>query len=208
MKQTTPYFLLLALALTVTPAAGVHAQSRPAGTSNSAWIPVTSDLGFVIEQTRVQPGPPAAFGYFVARRDAHWLRLDSIPNAALFRGPESSATLRAGWVPITDNLRFVIERRGGNDHLESVLGQFEARRGGHWLRLNLIPHGALSGRLETATGSEMPLGKHLLFVIEQPASDQGIAQIPSARGYFVARQGNHQLRLDSLPEGTLFRMPL
>jgi hypothetical protein len=216
MKRVTPFFLLVALsALTAMPAATyASAQSRPTGVSSSAWVPVTKNLGFVIEKTTLEPGPKqvtSAFGYFVVQRDGHWLRLDSIPHGALFGGPETSALSGTRWVSITKNLGFAIERRmseRGSDQVGSVLGHFEVKRGGQWLRLSLIPHGVLFRGPLTANRSEVPLAKHLIFVIEQPASEHGVEQIPSALGYFVVQRGIHRIRLDSIPQGALFRMPL
>jgi hypothetical protein len=45
-------------------------------------------------------------------------------------------------------------------------------------------------------------------MIEQPASEHGVEQIPSALGYFVVQRGIHRIRLDSIPQGALFPMPL
>lgn len=215
MNRATPLLLIALSALTVMPAAAyASAQSRPAGISSSAWMPVTKNLGFVIEKTTSEPGPkqvPSAFGYFVVQRDGHWLRLDSIPHGALFRGPETSALPGTRWVSITRNLGFVIEQRmseRSSDPTGSVLGHFEAKRGGQWLRLSLIPHGVLFRGPLTANRSDVPLTKHLAFVIEQPASEHDVEKIPSALGYFVVQRGIHRLRLDSMPQGALFRMPL
>lgn len=215
MNRATPFLLATLSALTVMPAAAhVSAEGRPPGISISAWMPVTKELGFVIEKTTSDRGPqqvPSAYGYFVVPRDGRWLRLDSVPHGALFRGPETSAPFGTRWVSIASNLGFVIERRlseRGGSPRESVLGHFEIKRGGEWLRLSLIPHGVLFRGPLTADRSDIPLTKHLAFVIEQPAPHHGIEQMPSALGYFVVQRGIHRLRLDSIPQGPPFRRPL
>ena len=94
MARAIPLLLALAWAtLPIMPAHSADAPSRPPGVSAPAWVPISDSLGFVIQQKRpARAGEqlPAALGYFVVKRDGHWLRLDSLPAASLWRGPLQS----------------------------------------------------------------------------------------------------------------------
>lgn len=120
-------------------------RSPPAA---SQWIPIDRKLRFVIE--RQMPGQPmreqsarlSAQGYFAIERGGQWLRLVPDPPGALYRGPlRPPAT--SHWLPIRDNLRFVIEqqapeRDAGAGQLPSVLGYFIGNHDGRWVRLGSI----------------------------------------------------------------------
>lgn len=213
MKRAMPVLLLAALAtLAFMPAAravGSSAPARPPGISASSWVPLTRDLGAVIEQRmpdRDSDGRslPAALGYFVARRNGHWLRLDSLvlrPRA--LRSPPAASH----WIVIDRKLRFAVEGRGpgqlmqGQPPLPVALGYFAIEQSGHWLRLQPDPQGALyRGPLRPPPESDgMPIGKGLRFVIEQqaPEREAGPGQLPSVLGYFVAEHEGRWFRLGS-----------
>lgn len=94
MARAIPLLVALALAaLPIMPAHSATALNWPPGVSASARVPISDSLGFVIQQKRpARAGEqlPTALGYFVVKRDGHWLRLDSLPAASLWRGPLQS----------------------------------------------------------------------------------------------------------------------
>lgn len=117
----------------------------------SVWMSIEPNLAFVIDQQRPAPAlrdeepVRSALGYFVIKRNGHWLRLNPLAQAALFRGPLRAPSTR-NWMPVGTGLRFVIEQRTGERYvvphgpgqLPSVLGYFMGKRAGHWLRLDPI----------------------------------------------------------------------
>ncbi|MGH8290776.1 MAG: hypothetical protein ACREV7_17480 [Steroidobacteraceae bacterium] len=106
-------------------------------------MPISRDLGFVVEQSapeRNSGATPPAGGYFVAKRGGHGVRLDPIAHGALFAGPLTASRPGVS-VPITASLRFVIQQpipRSGREHFASALGYFVVRHNGQSLRLNPI----------------------------------------------------------------------
>jgi hypothetical protein len=215
MKRAMPVYLLAALAtLTYMPAAravGVSAPSRPPGVTASSWIPITQRFGAVIEQPmadRFSGGQPlpSALGYFVVRRDGHWLRLDSLLLQSMaLRSPPAASK----WISIDRRLRFVIERQTSGQLMRaqsaapSALGYFIIRRGGQWLRLSPDPQGALYRgplRPPAAASTSLPISESLRFVIEQqtPARYVPPGKVPSVLGYFVSKHEGHWVRLGSI----------
>lgn len=194
--------------------AGVRLESRPAGISAAAWMPITRDLGFVIGQAASQnPGSVRpALGYFVLRRHGDWLRLDPLPQTARLRWPLRSPDENR-WIPIADRLGFMVEapasERGG-DPTSSAFGYFVTRRGGHTVRLDPMARGTLfDGPLTTGRpGISVPISASLRFVIQQQTSVPGQARFVSALGYFVLRQDGRSLRLNPIGTGWLLRQPL
>lgn len=214
MKRAISVFLLAALAtLTFMPAAravGSPAPGRPPGISVSSWVPLTRDLGAVIEQRTPDRysgdrSLPAVLGYFVVRRNGRWLRLDSLvlqPRA--LRSPPAASH----WIVIDRKLRFAVEGRGpgqlmqGQSPLPVALGYFAIEQSGHWLRLQPDPQGALyRGPLRPPPKPDgMPIGKSLRFVIEQRAPERYASpgELPSVLGYFISKHDGHWLRLGSI----------
>jgi hypothetical protein len=180
-------------------------------------MPITHNLGFVIERTA--PGQSSEStssmpGYFVVRRHGDWLRLDSIPQTAWLRWPLTSGPAGTPRVAIADKLAFVVQRRtaeGGSPRaIATAVGYFVAERGGHWVRLNPIAHGALFGGPLTDKHSgigSVSITADLSFVIEQPVASPRDADIPSALGYFLVKDAGRSLRLTPIGEGALFRQP-
>lgn len=215
MKRAIPVFLFAALAaLILVPAArayGSATHSRPAGISASAWVPISNDLGAVVEQQPPNPHPrdqriPSALGYFVAWHDGQWLRLDSLllQSPTLRSQPASSV-----WLSIDRNLAFVIGQQmpaqplRGEEAAESALGYFVIRRSGQWLRLDPIAQAALFRGPAQSARYWLPVDRNLRFVIEHQAGKSyvvplGGGQLPSALGYFMCKRGGHWLRLDSI----------
>jgi len=122
-------------------------MSRRSSPRPSKWMSIDKNLAFVIERQlpgqlmRGQAPTPSVLGYFAVKHNGHWLRLQPIAEGALYRGPlRRPAT--SDWVPISRNLRFVIEQQTPERYvagrLPSVLGYFVARRGGQWVRLGSI----------------------------------------------------------------------
>lgn len=214
MKQAMPAYLLATLAtfiiLPAAHAAGSSAPSRPPGVTASSWIPITQGLGAVIERPmpdRYSGGRqmPSALGYFVVRRDGHWLRLDSLllqPMA--LRSPPAPSK----WISLGEKLRFVIERQmpaqlmRGESPMSSALGYFAVKRNGEWLRLAPDPQAALyRGPLRPpATSNSVPIIQGLRFVIEQQTPERYASpgQLPSVLGYFIGKHGDQWLRLGSI----------
>jgi hypothetical protein len=65
----------------------------PSGVAAGSWVQISKSLGFVIERQLGAPGAgqlPIAQGYFVVKRNGHWLRLDSIAHGAIFHGSMKS----------------------------------------------------------------------------------------------------------------------
>ena len=207
-------FLLSSLAL-VPAAAGTSAklENRPSDISAAAWLPLTRDLGFVIEQTASR-GPdsvPPAVGYFMLRRHGGWLRLDPLPQAARLRWPLRSREV-SRWIPIAGSLGFILEAPAserGDGPASAAFGYFVARRGGHALRLDPMAHGALFDGPLTAgrPGMTLPITARLRFVIQQPAPKRR-AQLAAALGYFLIDDNSRWLRLNPIGAGELLRQPL
>jgi len=59
-------------------APSVPALTRPPGVSATDWVPISQNLGFVIERQagRSDDAVPTVKGYFVVRRSARWLRVE------------------------------------------------------------------------------------------------------------------------------------
>jgi hypothetical protein len=60
-------------------AANAPAPTRPAGVPAADWVPISRNLGFVIEEQpddRTEDSIPAVKGYFVVRQGARWLRVE------------------------------------------------------------------------------------------------------------------------------------
>jgi hypothetical protein len=214
MKRATPVFLFAALtALAFTLAARAADPSRPVrppGISGSSWVPITHDLGVVVEQQIPDRdsggrGLPSALGYFVVWRNSHWVRLDSL---LLHSRTLQSVPAQTEWLPIARNLRFVIEQQTlgqpmrGEPPTPFALGYFAIERSGEWLQLKPDAEGALyRGPLRPGSKSNwLPIGKGLRFVIEQqmPERDVGAGQAPSVLGYFMGKRAGNWLRLGSV----------
>jgi hypothetical protein len=193
-------------------AALLHA---PPGVSARAWMPITGDLGFVIELSapeRNSTATPPADGYFVVRRHSGWLRLDPVPQVARLRWPLRSRAEKR-WIPIADHFGFMVEAPAGERGEEqgsSVFGYFLASRVDHGTRLDPIAHGALFGGPLTANplGTSVPVTARLRFVIQQSTSSSGVERLPSAVGYFIVNADGHWLRLNPIGAGQLLRQPL
>lgn len=182
------------------------AHGRPADVPAPQWIPITRDLGFVVERSelaRLSGSTSSVLGYFVARPHGTWVRLDSIPQAGLLRWPLIRGPAGSR-VRITSNLAFVIEKRNaelGGPRTHAVAGYFVTERKGHWLRLDPVAHGALFGGPLTARpgGSRSVLiTANLSFVVERPPPEQQHARLPSAFGYFVVAQNGRSLQLNPI----------
>ena len=214
MKRAMPVSVLAALtALVLVPAAHAASPSgpgRPPGiAAASSWVPITHDLGVVVEQRlpdRYSGGRalPSALGYFVVWRNGHWLRLDSLVFHSMAL---RSAPAQSGRISIARNLSFVIEQESSGQPMRQepptpvVTGYFAIRRGGGWLRLQPDAQGALyRGPLRPPTTSHwIPIGGKLRFVIEQqmPERDVGPEQSPCVLGYFMGKRDGRWLRLRS-----------
>ena len=214
MTRAMPVPLFAALtALVFVPAAHAASPSgpgRPPGmAAASSWVPITHDLGVVVEQRlsdRHSGGRalPSALGYFVVWRNGHWLRLDSLLVHSM---AHRSAPAQSGRISIAKNLSFVIEEESPGQPMRQepptpvVMGYFAIRRGGEWLRLQPDAQGALyRGPLRPPTTSHwIPVGENLRFVIEQqmPERDVGPGQSPGVLGYFMGKRGGRWLRLRS-----------
>jgi len=214
MKLAMPVFLLAALmALVFIPAAqaaGPSRPDRPHGVVSTSWVPITHDFGAVIEDRMPDRYSgsqrlPSARGYFVVRRDGHWLRLDSLLlQPGILRSPPAASK----WIPIDGNLQFVIERQTPGQPMRdqpaapSALGYFVVKRRDHWLRLSPDPQGALyRGPVRPSSTSDwLPITPGLRFVIEQQTPERrvGGGQLPSVLGYFVGKHDGRWLRLGSI----------
>jgi len=206
---------VLASLVFVAAARGAGLPDGPAGVAATAWVPITANLGFVIERSaagRNSGGTPPAMGYFVVKRRGGWLRLDPIPQAARLRWPLRSRE-QGHWIAIADRFGFMVEapaaERGGGRR-PSAFGYFLVGRGKHGLRLDPIAHGALFGGPLTAnpTGSPVPITPSLRFVIQQPIPSSGVERLPLAVGYFIVNEDGQWLRLNPIGTGQLLMQPL
>ena len=177
-------------------------------------MPITQDLGFVIEHTAAQnPGSPApAVGYFVVKRHEGWWRLDPIPQVARLRWPLRSGR-KTRWIPVTAGFGFVVEEPTGQARripVPAAFGYFVAKRSGHGVRLDPMAQGALFDGPATASGpgTLLAITANLRFVIQRRTSAPGGAYLGSALGYFVVRQDGQSLRLNPIGTGQLLRQPL
>jgi hypothetical protein len=215
MTRATPVLLSVALvALTAIPtvrALGSTVHSRPPGIAPSAWVPITDNLGVVVEPQIRQLSAsardrqfPVAGGYFVIERDGSWLRLDSLSQQPMSRRPTTAAS---SWLSFNRNLAFVIKQElpgqpmRGQEPTPSALGYFVVKRNAHWLRLQPIAQNALfRGPLGSRTKSDwVPVSNSLRFVIEQKMPQRYVSgQLPSVLGYFIGKRGGHWLRLGSI----------
>ena len=88
-----PLGILLAIAVVTAFAAGVvplarsiEAANSPPGIASGNWIPMGDAAGFVITNTGndfrrgLRTEPNVVRGYFMARRDGSWFRVDSAPD--------------------------------------------------------------------------------------------------------------------------------
>lgn len=206
-------FILASLAF-VAGARGADLPHGPPGVAATAWVPITADLGFVVERSaagRNSGETPPAMGYFVVKRRSGWLRLDPVPQVARLRWPLRSRAEKR-WIPIGHGFGFMVEEPAAErgDEGSSVFGYFLASRGDHDMRLEPIAHGELFGGPLTANprGSSVPVTASLRFLIQQPTASSGVGRLPSAVGYFIVNDEGQWLRLNPIGAGQLLVQPL
>jgi hypothetical protein len=207
--------LVLASLAFAAAARGAGLPHGPPGVAATAWVPITADLGFVVERSaagRNTGETPPAMGYFVVKRGSGWLRLDPVPQVARLRWPLRSRAEKR-WIPIAHGFGFMVEEPAaerGDEQGSSVFGYFLASRGDHGMRLDPIAHGELFGGPLTANprGSSVPVAASLRFVIQQSTSSSGVERLPSAVGYFIVNDEGQWLRLNPIGAGQLLRQPL
>lgn len=90
MKPLVTLALVLASIVLLSNAQGQSpAQPPPPGIHAEDWIPISSNLGFVIlNDQSISPrrvGPASVRGYFVAYRQNMWQRLEVAPQMGLYR---------------------------------------------------------------------------------------------------------------------------
>jgi hypothetical protein len=100
MNRTAALVLSVALGtLVVGPSAWAAktsqtASARPPGVAASAWVPINSRMGFVVQQRATAPQQriPTVQGYFVVKRNGSWWRLDAVPVGGVFHTGRATAT--------------------------------------------------------------------------------------------------------------------
>jgi hypothetical protein len=75
--MTTTMLALLLIGSAATRDGHAATESMPFGVSHDNWIALGEDVGFLIVQESEADGVPSLRGYFLARRDGSWMRLDS-----------------------------------------------------------------------------------------------------------------------------------
>jgi len=79
MKKTVAFLVIVSgLSLALSLALAHPEAARPAAVPADSWIALSPDAGFVVSGTAAgKPGTgPAVDGFFMARRDGKWVRLD------------------------------------------------------------------------------------------------------------------------------------
>jgi hypothetical protein len=78
MNRALSILLVIAITAVVVPIArSVGTPTPPPGISQSDWIPLGDAAGFVIAAAAA---PNTVKGYFMARREGAWVRVDSSPD--------------------------------------------------------------------------------------------------------------------------------
>jgi hypothetical protein len=70
------------------------APARPPGIAASAWVPINSRMGFVVQQRATVPQQriPTVQGFFVVKENGTWWRLDAVPVGGVFHTARATAT--------------------------------------------------------------------------------------------------------------------